>query len=471
MKYLSSSFFQLLYCGLLLLAMPESEMAFFVISLAMSVVAANNVFNYIKNPSKICFFDFFSTSILLAYALSTLTTQIKIYSLKSVDVAHYFNLGQSSLSVALAGISFTSAVLVGLSHLFPMPVQLPAFSRQQLKEGLIVIFIVMLASIYCVLTGLMAFQGLMFIDAEHSSISPFASIVSFAIAPAGVLAMFLASGKYEVSQVNRSLLYVLAVALWFITFTQGRRLLVYLALLYLIFYAFDSSGRFMWRNKLLFTVVIGFIAYLGVKLFFALRVAGWESPGTKDAMQLIYYAFDILSNPSAYDYDYLLSETSLERPFVIKYFSQIIEKVSFDKWLSGEAINATVMLSIPSALIGMKTFLVDEELIHPPLGLPVDDDANTILTTGFADFGWVGMIFYPIFVLLILKCLIYAVRKSRIKWLDYFTQFGILFLLLNVECSMSAYWSFVRSTLIILIVTLSSRFFINSICARQIKFN
>lgn len=471
MKYLTSGFLQLLYCGLLLVAMPDSPMVFFLIALAMSVVAGNNIFKYIKRPDNVCLFDFFATSILLAYALSTVTTQVKIYSLHSMDVGQYFHLSQYSLSIALAGVSFTSAVLIGLSYLFPSPVQLPGFSRQQLKEGVLVVFMVLLASIYCILTGLMAFQGLMFTDAEHASISPFASMVSFAIAPAGVVAMFLASGKYEVSRVNRWFLYALASALWLVTFTQGRRLLVYLALLYLIFYAFDSSGRLVWRKKLLFTGVVGLIAYFGVKIFFAFRVAGWESPGTKDAMQLIYSAIDILQNPSRYDYDYLLSATSLERPFVIKYFSQIIEKASFDKWLSGEAIHATVMFSIPSAMIGLKTFLIDEELIHPRLGLPIDDDANSILTTGVADFGWTGMILYPILIVLILKCLIFVVRASRIKWLDYFTQFGVLFLLLNVECSMSSYWAFVRSTLIVLIVAYAAKVVVNSMVVRQVKLS
>ena len=470
MTYLSSSFLQLLYCGLLLIAVPDSALVFFSIALAMSAIAGNNLIRYVKKPAAICFFNFFATSILLAYALSTVTTQVKIYSLSSVDVAHYFHLAQSSLSMALAAVAFASALLIGMGNLFPAQVQLPGFSRQQLKEGLAVALIVALASIYCVLTGLMAFQGLMFTDAEHSTISPFASMVSFAIGPAGILAIFLASGRYEVSQFSRWVLYALAATLWLITFTQGRRLLVYLALLYLIFYAFDSSGKLLWRKKLLFTAVIGFIAYLGVKLFFAFRVAGWESPGTKDAMQLIYSAIDILNNPLRHDFDYLLSETSLERPFVIKYLSQMIEKISFDRWFFGEAVHATVMFSVPSAIIGLKTFVIDEELIHPRLGLPVVDDANTVMTTGVADFGWAGMVVYPLLVMLVLIGLMHLIRKFRIRWLDYFTQFGVLFLLLNVECSMSSYWSFVRSTLIVLAVTLAVRWFMNSIAVRPVNY-
>lgn len=470
MKYLSSSFFQLLYCSLLLLAIPDSAIAFFVISLAMSLIAGNNIFKYIKSPSNVCLFDFFATAILLAYALSTLTTQINIYLLKSVNVAQYFHLNQSSLSIALAGISFASAVLIGLSRLLPTPVRLPSFSRQQLNEGLFVIFLVALASIYCIKTGLMAFQGLMFTDATQTSISPFASMVSFALAPAGVVAMFMASSRYEVSQFQRWFLYVLAATLWLITFTQGRRLLVYLALLYLIFYAFDAAGRFVWKKKLIFSVFVGCIAYFGIKLFFAFRVAGWESPGAQDPMQLMHSAINILSNPSKYDYDYLLSETSLERPFVIKYFSQIIDHIPFDKWLSGEAVVATLLFSMPSALIGLKTLAIDEDLIHPRIGLPVIDEANTILTTGFADFGWLGMVFYPIIVLLILKGLIFLVRKSGVMWLDYFVQFGVLFLLLNVESSMSAYWSFIRSTLIILAIALVAKLLLNSIFIRKSSF-
>jgi len=470
MKYISSSFLQLLYCGLLLLAIPDSAILFFIISLAMSVVAGNNIFNYIKKPFNICFFDFFATSILLAYALSTLTSQFMIYSLKSVDVAHYFHLGQVSLSIALAGIAFISATLIALSRLLPTPVQLPSFSKQQMNEGLFVILFVALSSIYCVMTGLMAFQGLVFADAENSSISPFASMVSFALAPAGVLAIFMASSRFEVSLLHRWYLYALASILWLITFTQGRRLLVYLALLYLIFYAFDAGGRFLWRRKLFFSVVLGCTAYFGIKLFFAFRVAGWESPGAQDAIQLLHSAINILSNPLKYDYDYLLSETSIERPFVIKYFSQIIEKTNFEKWLYGEAFIATVLISIPSILIGPKKFLIDEELINPRIGLPVIDEANTILTTGFADFGWFGMIVYPIIVMLMLKCLIILVRKSGIRWLDYFVQFGVLFLLLNVENSMSAYWTFIRNTLIILVIVLALKLFIGGIYIRKTIF-
>ena len=470
MNYLSSSLVQLLYCGFLLLAIPDSAMMFFAISLAMSIVAGNNVLNYIKKPFDICFFDFFATSILLAYALSTLITQVKIYSLKSVDVARYFDLGQSSLSIALAGVSFASAALIGLSRLLPTPLRLPIFNRQQLNEGLFVILFVAISSIYCVKTGLMAFQGLMFTDSEHPSISPFASMVSFALAPAGIMAMFMASGRYEVSQLNRWVLYALAATLWLVTFTQGRRLLVYLALLYLIFYAFDASGRFVWKKKLIFTMVVGFIAYFGIKLFFAFRVAGWDAPGKQDAIQLLHSAIDILSHPSKYDFDYLLSETSLERPFVIKYFSQIIDKTSFEKWMFGEAMFATLLFSIPSALIGSKAFKIDEELIHPRIGLPIIDEANTILTTGFSDFGWFGMIIYPVIVLLVLRCLILIVRKSGIRWLDYFVQFGVLFLLLNVESSMAAYWSFVRSTLIILAIALSAKLLLNTMFVRKPSF-
>jgi len=468
MNYLSSSLFQLLYCGLLLLANPESALIFFIISFAMSLVAINGIYKYIKAPAGICFIDFFSTSILLAYALSTFITQINIYFLKSIDVAHYFQLGQASLSTALASVSFVSVALVGLSRWVPMPIHLPNFDKNDLREGLWVIFAIVVASIYCVLTGLMAFQGLMFSDAEHTSISPFASMVSFALAPAGIMALIMASGKYEISRLNRWFLYGLAATLWIITFTQGRRLLVYLALLYLMFYAFDNFGRLLWRKKLLFSLFVGLFAYLGVKLFFAFRVAGWESPGTKDAIELVHSAINILSNPSKYDYDYLLSETSLERPFVIKYLSQIIDKARFDNWMSGDAIVATLLFSIPSLFIGVKTFALDEGLIHPRLGLPIDDDANTILTTGIADFGWLGMVLYPVLVLLILRFLMVLVNKSGIKWLDCFVQFGVLFLLINIECSMASYWSFVRSTLIIVIAAVALRLVANSFLVRRI---
>ena len=109
-------------------------------------------------------------------------------------------------------------------------------------------------------------------------------------------------------------------------------------------------------------------------------------------------------------------------------------------------------------------------MIHPHIGLPIIDEANTILTTGFSDFGWFGMIIYPVILLLVLRSLILIVRKSGIRWLDYFVQFGVLFLLLNVESSMAAYWSFVRSTLIILAIALSAKLLLSTMFVRKPSF-
>ena len=467
MKYFSCSLFVLLYCGVLLIIQPENASIFFITSLALSILAVVNVIKYIVAPSKICVYDFFATCLLLAYALSTFTTQIKIYSLKSIDVARYFSIGQSSLSLALAGVSFASAILVCFGRFFPFRIQFPEFGKDQIRESLLVILIVVFAGIYGIWTGLIGFQGFIFADTSQQTVSPFALIVTFALAPAGVLAIFLASGKHDISHLDKWLLSILAIVLWAITFTQARRLLVYLAMLYVIFYASDFYGYSQWRKKVFFSAMVIFVAYFGVKLFFAFRIAGWESPGSKDAVFLLESGFDILFNPSKYDFDYLLSENTIERPFVIKYLAQVMEQVSLGRQMSGEALYATILYSIPSVLIGVKKFATDEELIHPRIGLVINDDANTILTTGVADFGWPGLLLYPVLIVLVFKFLMFLVKKSNIRWVDCFTQFGILFVLLNVENSMTQYWSFVRSTMIVLIMAFALRFILNGIYVRK----
>lgn len=467
MKYFSSSLFVLLYCGVLLIIQPDNASIFFIISLVLSILAVANIIRYIVAPSNICVYDFFATCLLLAYALSTFTTQIKIYSLKSIDVARYFSIGQSSLSLALAGVSFASAVLVCFGRFFPFRIQFPGFGKDQIRESFIVISIIAFAGIYGIWTGLIGFQGFIFADASQQGVSPFAVMVTFALAPAGVLAIFLASGKNDISHFDKWLFSILAIVIWAITFTQARRLLVYLAMLYVIFYAIDFYGYNRWRKKVFFSVMVVFVAYFGVKLFFAFRIAGWESPGSKDAVFLLKSGIDILFNPLKYDFDYLLSENTIERPFVIKYLAQVMEKVSLDRGMSGEALYTTILYSIPSVLIGFKSFALDEELIHPKLGLVISDDANTILTTGAADFGWAGLLIYPVLVVLVFKFLMFLVKKSNIRWVEYFTQFGILFILLNVENSMTQYWSFARSTVIVLVVAFALRFILNGIYIRK----
>ena len=467
MKYFTNSLFVLLYCGLLLIVQPDSALVFFVISLVLSILAVYKVIRYVRIPSDICLYDFFATCLLLAYALSTFTTQVNIYSLKSIDVARYFTIGQSSLSVALAGVSFSCALLVCFSRFLPVKIQFPSFDKDQIRESLLVVAIVTFAGIYCIVTGLIGFQGFIFADISQQTVSPFALMVSSSLAPVGVLAIFLASGKYNVSNFDKWLLYLFGIVIWGITFTQARRLVVYLAMLYVIFYAIDTYGRTDGRKKLFFSVIVGFVAYFGVKLFFAFRIAGWELPGTKDAFVLFESGIDILFNPSKYDFDYLLSENSLERPFVIKYLARVMDAISIDRQLSGEAIYTTILYSIPSALIGVKAFATDEELIHPKIGLIITDDANTVLTTGLADFGWPGLLLYPILVVLVLHFLLFLVKKSNIRWIVYFAQFGALFVLLNIENSMTQYWTFVRSTLMLLVMAFALRFVMNGIYIRK----
>ncbi|MDB5845343.1 MAG: hypothetical protein JWP79_2653 [Polaromonas sp.] len=468
MKNFSIVFFVVLYSGLLLLINAESTVAFFLASLALSLVAIYKVCKYVKDPGEICLFDFFATSLLIAYALSSLTTQVKIYSLLSMDVAHYFRLSQHSLSVALASVAFASAILLLLSQLFPAKTQLCAMSQRQCREATVLIAMVLGAAIYCIATGLMQFQGILFNDTGNTSISPLASLTYFAIPPAGIMAVFMASGNHEINRFNRWLLYAMAIALWLVSFTQARRMLVYMAALYLVFYAFNAYGRAFWLKKAVFAAAVIPVAYFGIKLFFAFRIAVWEMPpGTNDPFRLLNLGLEIFSNPNKYDLDILLNENSLERPFVLKYLSMMIERVSFDKWLWGEALYATLLYSIPSAFIGAKHYLIDEDLIHPRIGLPIVDEANTILTAGMADFGWPGLLLFPVFMLLILKLLLLVVKKSGIGWFVYFTLFGVLTVLLNVENSMAQYWSFARSILIFLVLTLGARYLVDAVSFRR----
>lgn len=471
MKYLSIVFFVVMYSGLILLAGGENAIVFFFASVILSAVAIYNVYKYVKTPTEICLFDFFATSLLIAYALSSLTTQLKIYSLKSIDVAHYFSLNQYSLSVALASVAFASAILFFLGQLFPAKIEFPILSKKQIREGLWMIIFVTGSAIYCIATGLMQFQGIIFVEGSNHSISPFASIVYFSIMPAGILAMFLASGNHEMSRFNRWLFYALAITLWIITFTQARRMLVYMAFLYLIFYAFDASGRSSWRQKLLFSAAVFPVAYLGVKLFYAFRIAAWDlSPGINDPLQMLQIGFDVFTHPAKYDLDYQLTENSLDRPFVLRYLSQIIDRMNFNNWFSGQAVYATLLVSIPSAFIGAKNFMVDEDLIHPKIGLPVNDEANTILTAGVVDFGWLGLLLFPVFTLIFLQCIIFLVKKLKIDWFTYFTIFSVLTVLLNIENSMAQYWSVARSIMIILMLVLGIKYLLNTIFYRQRGF-
>jgi hypothetical protein len=123
------------------------------------------------------------------------------------------------------------------------------------------------------------------------------------------------------------------------------------------------------------------------------------------------------------------------RFYVIGYLSDLIGGTRPGSALLGIGLLSSIVLVIPSALFPGKTqFLAelgkDEALVNPRLGLPIGDDAISGLTMAYADFLWLGVIFYPLILMMlgIIVSKVTAFLRDKVLRV-YLMGFGLIFFL------------------------------------------
>ncbi len=445
-----------------LLIFPQSGGVFLLVSIWMSAIVARDFFGYVSNPAEIEVCEFFASSLLAAYALSTALTQFNVFFAGGGFAAKLFNIDQFYLSLALISVGITSVVLRVAGMVFPFRLGEVSLNKKQMTDCTLFVIFVFFFALYAFASGLIGFQGAVFVSENSSRISEMGALVAFSLAPTGALAVYIASRENSGRLLKISMLLI-AVVFFLLNFTQGRRLTIYAAFVYVI--ALRMSG---WRSKnvmqdIFYILVLLAVCMFGYVFFYAMRLASWMSSSGMSLFDQVYSAFDIIFNPESYGLYEQVSDNALERPFVIGYLSEIVSAASSKSGLNGVAFLSTIAMIIPSVFIGEKNFPIDEYLIHPHFGMPVVDRANSILTTGFSDFGWTGAFVYVLVVIFALRLFLIFVKKRFFGWFYLFSIFAFLYLMLGIEASMISYWIFLRNlaifALFFIFISFLSRFF------------
>src|SRR5262249_7375381 len=144
-------------------------------------------------------------------------------------------------------------------------------------------------------------------------------------------------------------------------------------------------------QKVIGVLAGGAFAYVMSSFFFALRLAGWELGNNAPLLDQLGLGAEFMFSPSLQErLTTLFYDNVRERTFVLGYLADLMEAVGKSAPLYGEALLYYVRLGIPSILDPAKdqilAYQMMESLVHPKLGLPVIDQANTILTDGMTDF-------------------------------------------------------------------------------------
>jgi len=190
-------------------------------------------------------------------------------------------------------------------------------------------------------------------------------------------------------------------------------------------------------------LVLG-IGSLASAFFFAMRLSAWELGPVSSIGDQLSLALDFLTSPALESrFDAMQYENLRERTFILGYLADLIEATQRSGWLDGQALLFYLKLSIPSVLDPSKVDTLAirqiENFAHPQLGLPVIDQANTILTDGVTDFGMAGGAIYLAAIVILLFASARLFRKLDKPLTKLIVGLTMIHLALKPEITLSEY--------------------------------
>jgi hypothetical protein len=151
-----------------------------------------------------------------------------------------------------------------------------------------------------------------------------------------------------------------------------------------------------------------------------------------------------------------LTENLRDRTFIIGYLSELVAATPTHAPLYGEDALLCLKLSIPSILYPNKNAALDvgaeEEIANPQFGLPVTDDANSLLTSGVSDFGVIGAFIYPVLISLVASVFLRIVSKRVPEIVKLIVLLMFASVMIQCENGLVEYFDLLRQSIIFVVL-------------------
>jgi hypothetical protein len=427
----------------------------FAFCLACCVGAGISIYvayELVLQPREIRFCWALADGLLLGYALGALNTVIQLW-FRGTDPASYFGRPESELASAIAVVLFVAALLFVIGSIAERPtlrfaeIQLNRSAHRSIWLGIILVVIAFA-------TGDLTYMGANVSSERH--ITPLGDIASLIspILPAVTLFAMKKAGAFRQKCMLAIALVVEIVAL----VPQGRRIVLYALVLGCIAFNLSKEGRSgsgsKWRKAVILMAACLCLAVSSI-FFFAIRFATWQMGTGHNLREYSEKAVDILESGDA-RMSALLATNVGDRTFILRYFSDLLAASWHKTPMVGEDTAFCVEMAVPSVLFPDKQQALEigmeEVLANPYFGLPVTDEANSLLTTGVTDFGIVGAVLYP---LIMVACILGYVRIVGLflpPMARLFMCFTFIYNIFQAENALATYIVTFRDLLLVLIV-------------------
>ncbi len=416
----------------------------------------------VVRPRLITVYDLLGAALLFAYGTGALNSLIS-YSRDNQDLITASTVGQYwftctlGLTLAVCGTLHLAGRVDHGSRLFLNSGSQThtAFPSRMLS------FVIVSLLMVCweLATGRIGFMGSVRADTGGQSIAVIPSIVLMIITPVGAMAI---SEALKPKCRYKWTLFVSGILLLLSQFGLGRRVFLF-STLTCVMCAVATKPPKKWLAIKPLILAAGLIALLqtATVAFYTMRIAYWSFRSSPIArvqiLSIIPQAYKDYTSDTRGEIKAQIAENLKSRTFVLEYLAQIAQGQEQHGPLYGEDLHRAIIYAIPSVLYREKyrdpLFEEEEGLINPKLGLPVWDAANSILTAGVADFGWVGIFLYPLTLCMVLSAVLQLTRRRLPSETCLLLSLSACQLLLSVESDISSYISFIRTLIVVGVIS------------------
>jgi hypothetical protein len=392
----------------------------------------------------------YGMTLLLGYNLGALNSWLTVER-GSLTLAERFARDPAALARAIAACMVMAAILFVVGQLFERPLFGKDFRIRFGSGTLPLVFISTSIVLGAYLTGQVGYMGISIDQSGHLNAA--ASLLMWWFVPAFAYSV---CATVNTSGLTRWMVGILTVIQALALVPFGRTRFAFSLLLALVATRLGSYRIRMPMYKWLLVGMVGVVLTVTASVtFLYLRVAGYQQKGKISLRARMEGAYDLLGKRNPMEILQLLGTDASKRTFMIGFFSDLLEASQHSTPLLGKDILYNIQLTVPSAISHDKFGMVpyaEETLVNMQWGFSYVDEANSLLTAGVSDFGFIGLLVYPVLLVLMLRV--------ALEWLQFAlpTNVAVLFALayifqvLQAEDVPVGYFLQIRTTILFALV-------------------
>lgn len=427
----------LLSFGAVVAALAPSNGTFVFGSIVGGLVGLYLMLDLIVNDPPLRVSSLLAMSLLVAYDLGSVSSWLTVPR-ANLTISEAFARDPVVLANGVAASMAVCAVLLFVGQLWERPIFGGDFCLQ--FDARSFLFIVAATSLVVIAfaTGKIGFMGAAVSEDQHPS--AFGVIVAWLAAPSlaySVCAALNTKGLFRLVAAACSIIQTFSLV------PTGRRNFAFALLLTAIV---SRLGRFRLRLSffgkalmLAIGLVLVVIASVG---FLYLRVAGWEHKEATSLSARVQAAEQLLQTRSISEMTQYLQANASTRTFEIGYFADLVDASQSSTPLLGRGLVRNLKLIIPSAIsrdkLGVESYQ-EEGQVDMQFGFSYEDEANTVLTAGAADFGLLGVFVYPLAIVLLMRAATELVQAYFPTYVAAIISFAFINQMLSAEANLSDY--------------------------------